>query len=206
MAFGVLCFAGLPEAHAAGAGLYGSLGGGTADWSPDTGHGFRKSVEHQSFGFALDTAPASDDVFNYNLNLGYEEFTNTNNNAWGKANLTGVLFSNCFGFGGKLSSNTRLWFGPELRFEWVDGKPSSANDFTIRLFGAGFGPVIGLNVNTGTHFTFVLKTGFQAMHYYGYGRGKFSHITNTTSATSEKYDYGTSEKLYYVTFEILAGP
>jgi hypothetical protein len=207
MALGVLCFSGLPDAHAAsGAGLYGSLGGGTADWSPDSGARFRKSAEHQSFGFALDTAPASDDVFNYNLNVGYEQFTNTNNNAWGKADLTGFLISNCFGFGGTLGRDAKLWFGPELRLEWLDGKPASVPDFTIRLFGIGFGPVIGLNVNTGDHFTLILKTGFQAMHYYGYGRGPFSHATNAVITSSEKSDYGISEKLYYVTLEILGVP
>jgi hypothetical protein len=206
MALTVVCFVGLSDACAAGIGLYGSLGGGTADWSPDSGNDFRKSARHQSFGFALDTAPVSDNFFNYNLNLGYEQFTNTNDKAWGKADLTGLLFSSCFGFGGKLTRDTRLWLGPELRLEWVDGKPDGAPNFTVRLFGIGFGPVIGLNVKAGDHFTFVVKTGYQAMHYYGYGRGPFSHISNTVSSSSNRYDYGISEKLYYVTLEILAIP
>lgn len=206
MALTVVCLVGLSDAFAAGAGLYGSLGGGTADWSPDSGADFRKSAEHQSFGFALDTAPVGDHMFNYNLNIGYEQFTSSNNNAWGKADLTGLLVSNCFGFGGALTRDTRLWLGPEVRLEWVEGKPSGAPDFTVRLFGIGLGPVIGLNVKAGDHFTFIVKAGFQAMHYYGYGRGNFSHISNSVSSSSNEYDYGISEKLYYVTLEILAIP
>jgi hypothetical protein len=206
LALAVVCLVGLSDVYAAGAGLYGSLGGGTADWSPDIGADFRKSTEHQSFGFALDTAPVGEHLFNYNLNFGYEQFTSTNNNAWGKADLTGLLISNCFGFGGTLTRDTRLWFGPEVRLEWLEGKPDGAPNFTIRLFGIGLGPVIGLNVKAGDHFTFVVKTGFQAMHYYGYGRGPFSHTSNTVSSSSNRYDYGVSEKLYYVTLEILAIP
>jgi hypothetical protein len=53
---------------------------------------------------------------------------------------------------------------------------------------------------------FIVKTGFQAMHYYGYGRGSFFHTSDSVSSSSNRYDYGISEKLYYVTLEILAIP
>ena len=99
------CSLGLSNAYAAGFGLYGSGGGGNADWSPDSGPDFRKSVEHLSYGFALDTAPAGDNLFNYNLNLGYVKSRNKNNdsNTWGNTDLEGFLMSHNFGFGGMLT-------------------------------------------------------------------------------------------------------
>lgn len=206
-ALALLCFFGLPDAYAVGLGLYGSTGGGTADWSPDTGADFRKSSEHLSYGFALDTAPASDNLFNYNLNVGYDTFSNKNtkhSNAWEKTDLDGFLMSHNFGFGGLITPSTRLWFGPELRIEWLEGAPSNFSDFKIRLFGFGFGPVIGLNFNIGERLTGVFKVGYQNMQYHGYGRGRYDQITDSASTSSNDYDYDIREKLVYVTFEFLA--
>jgi hypothetical protein len=203
----MLCFFGLPDAHAVGLGLYVSGGGGTADWSPDTGADFRKSSEHLSYGFALDTAPASDSLFNYNLNVGYDTFSskNTNHsNAWEKTDLDGFLMSHNFGFGGLITPSIRMWFGPEVRVEWLEGTPSNFSNYKIRIFGLGFGPVIGLNFNFGERLTAVIKAGYQDVRYHGYGNGQYSHTTDSASASSNNYDYGIREKLVYVTFELLA--
>jgi len=206
-ALAILCFFGLADAHAVGLGLYGSTGGGTADWSPDTDTGFRKSSEHLSYGFALDTSPASDNLFNYNLNIGYDQFSNKNtkrSNAWENTDLDGFLMSHNFGFGGLITSSIRVWFGPELRLEWLEGAPSNFSDFKIRLFGFGIGPVLGLNFNISERLTGVIKVGYQNMQYHGYGRGRFSHATDSASISSNDYDYDIREKLVYVTFEFLA--
>jgi hypothetical protein len=206
-ALALLCFLGLPNAHAVGLGLYGSTGGGTADWSPDSNTGFRKSSEHISYGFAMDTAPAGDNLFNYNLNIGYDIFTNKNtrhSNAWEKTELDGFLMSHNFGFGGLITPSTRVWFGPELRIEWLEGAPSNFSDYKIRLFGFGVGPVLGLNFNLSERLTGVFKVGYQNMQYRGYGRGRFSHTTDSASVSSNDYDYDIREKLVYVTFEFLA--
>lgn len=203
----VTCVLGLSDAKAAGFGLYGSTGGGTADWTPDMGPNFRKSIEHQSYGFALDTAPAGDSVFNYNLNIGYDMFSNKNtkkSNAWENTDLEGVLMSHNFGFGGMITSDVRLWFGPELRLEWLEGSPSNFADYKIRLFGLGIGPVLGLNFNVGERLTFVVKVGYQNTHYFGIGHGHFSHTTDGASTVSNDYDYDIREKLTYVTLELLA--
>ncbi len=203
----ILCFFGLPDAHAVGLGLYGSTGGGTADWSPDTGADFRKSSEHLSYGFALDTAPASDNLFNYNLNLGYDRFSSKNtklSNAWENTDLEGVLMSHNFGFGGLITPSMRLWFGPEVRIEWLEGAPSNFSDYKIRLFGVGFGPVLGLNFNLGERLTGVIKVGYQNQQYHGYGHGRFDPATNSASIGPHENDYDVREKLVYVTFEFLA--
>ena len=204
-ALAILCFFGLPDAHAVGLGLYGSAGGGSADWS-DRHSDFRNSIEHLSYGFALDTAPASDRLFNYNLNIGYDIFSNKNtrhSNAWENTDLEGFLMSHNFGFGGLISPSTRLWFGPELRLEWLEGAPSNFPDYKIRLFGVGFGPVLGLNFNVGERLTGVIKVGYQNMQYHGYGRGRYSHATDSASVSSYEYNYNIREKLVCVTFEFL---
>lgn len=197
------CFFHLPKAHAVGLGLYGEGGGGTADWSPDHNENFRKSARHFAYGFALDTAPASNSLFNYNLNIGYDTFSNNSKNAWGDADLDGVVMSHNFGFGGLITPHIRLWFGPELRLSWHEGSPNNFSNYTIRTFGVGIGPVLGLNFNVGERLTFILKGGYQFINYYGYGQGQFSHVTND-ALSAHKYYYDTREKLFYVAIEILA--
>jgi hypothetical protein len=203
----VLCFSALPDAHAVGLGLYGSAGGGPADWSPDRNADFRKTGEHLSYGFALDTAPASSGLFNYNLNIGYDQFSNKNtrhSNAWENTELDGFLMSHNFGFGGLITPLIRAWFGPELRLEWLEGSPDNFSNYKIRLFGFGIGPVLGLNFTLSERLTAVVKMGYQNMQYHGYGRGRYSHATNSASFGSNDYDYDVREKLFYVTFEFLA--
>jgi len=101
---------------AAGLGFYGTAGAGSSDWSGyDIGPGdttFSKSTNHLGFGLAMDTAPARDKLFNYQLNIGYDRFTLNNAAAWGSAELKGFMVSNNLGFGALISPTTRLWFGP----------------------------------------------------------------------------------------------
>lgn len=199
----VACFINIPQAHAVGLGLYGAGGWGNVDWSPDDHDRFRKRAQHLGYGLALDTAPDSNKLFNYNLNIGYEKFSNKNGNAWGEADLEGVVMSHTFGFGGLITPNIRLWFGPELRASWSEGSPTTFPNYTMRVFGVGVGPALGVNFNVGERLTFVLKGGYQYLSYYGYGRGQFDHVTNT-AISSHKYYYDAHEKLFYLAIEILA--
>jgi hypothetical protein len=199
----LICVFGGNNANAAGLGFYGSFGAGTADWSPDSGLTYKKSTDHLGAGLALDTAPNSDRLFNYRLNIGYDQFRNRNSNAWGNADFDGFVISNNFGFGGLITPTTRLWFGPEVRVEWLDGSPKSYTSYKIRLMGVGFGPVVGVNFNYDDRHTFVVKAGYQLLHYLGEGEGGYSHSTNSAITTSTRYDYDVTEKLFYVTLEFL---
>ncbi len=199
----LVCAIALSDASAAGLGFYGTVGDGTADWSPDSERGFNKKTSHIGFGLVMDTAPAYDKLFNYHLTIGYERFSDENINAWGNARFDSFVISNNFGFGALITPTTRLWFGPEVRIAWADGTPSSYSDYKIRLMGIGFGPVVGINFNMGNDHTFVIKTGYQFLHYAGEGEGYFSHSTNTASAYSNSYDYDVTEKFFYVTLEFL---
>jgi hypothetical protein len=188
----ILCVGGMVagenEAHAVGLGGYGSLGAGSANWSPDNGTDFKKDTNHFGLGLVMDTAPARDQLFNYQLNIGYDRFRNKNSNGWGDADLDGFVISNNFGFGALITPRTRFWFGPELRLEWASGTPAKAPNGRINLFGLGVGPVVGLNFNTGAKETFVVKTGFQIVSYF---------------STDWISDYNVSEKFFYITLEYL---
>jgi hypothetical protein len=94
--------------------------------------------------------------------------------------------------------------GLELRIEWLEGTPSNFSDFKIHLFGFGFGPVFGLNINVGEDLTGVIKVGYQNMQYHGYGRGRYDQTTDSAIISSNDYDYDIRKKLVYVTFELLA--
>jgi len=191
------------HSHAAGLGIYGTFGGGTADWTVDNTSSldFSKRTNHFGAGLALDTAPARDRLFNYQLNLGYDRFRNSNGKAWGNAEFEGFVISNCFGFGGLINDRTRLWFGPEIRLEWANGHPDNFPSYKIRLFGFGIGPVVGVNFNIGESQTFAVKAGYQFINYAGVGHGMYSHTGNATPTYSNSYDYDVSEQMAYVTLQ-----
>jgi hypothetical protein len=198
----MICAVDVYNANAAGLGVYGTYSGGKSDWTPDEGRSFKKDSNHLGGGLAFDSAPATDGLFNYQLNIGYDRFENRNSKAWGRADFEGVVVSNSFCFGGRLTPSTRLWLGPEIRLEWADGKPDEYPDYKIRMFGIGFGPVLGLNINAGDKFTFVIKTGYQYISYQAYGDGFYSHTTNH-STTTHGDDYDINEKMLYVTISCL---
>ena len=191
------------DANAAGLGFYGSFGGGTANWSPDGGPDFKKDTSHYSVGLAMDTAPARDKLFNYQLNIGYDRSSHNNSNAWGNAEFDGFVISNDFGFGTLITPTTRLWFGPEVRLEWAEGSANNITNYKLHMFGVGVGPVIGVNFNIGDRHTFALKTGFLLVNYFSQGDGFYSASTKevTTYSTSDNYD--VTEKMFYVTLEFL---
>ncbi len=190
------------DASAAGFGFYGSFGAGSANWSPDSGPDFKKDTRHLGFGLALDTAPARDRLFNYQLNIGYERASHRNSNAWGNADFDCFVISNDFGFGTLITPTTRLWFGPEVRVEWADGSASISN-YKIQMFGLGIGPVIGINFNIGDSQTFVVKAGYLLLNHFAEGDGFYSPVTNTVTTYSTRYDYDVSETMAYVTLEFL---
>jgi len=199
----LLCVVIVHAAEAAGLGVYGAIGGGRADWSPDYTTNFKKTTGHLDFGLAMDTAPARDKLFNYNLTVGYGIFRNMNNAAWGNANLDGMIISNSFGFGTLVTPKVRIWLGPEIKVTWVDGYPHNYSNYRINLFGVGKGLVLGVNFNDNEKLTTVVKMGFQVFDYVGEGRGFFSHETNSASTSYRERNYDVREKMFTLTLEFL---
>jgi len=186
---------GASGASAAGFGVYGSLGSGSADWTVDDWMSvpttFKTDSEHEGAGFVLDTAVAKDSFFNYQLNLGYDKFTNKKTTDGAKVtDLAGLMISNSFGFGIVRTSGFRLWMGPEIRLAWPTGSEAGID---VDLFGIGIGPVVGMNFNLPGTVTFQVKAGYQLMSYTG---EMYSYSNGYT-------DYDIDEKLIYVNLGIL---
>jgi hypothetical protein len=196
-----VCFAavlllGTSDARAAGFGIYGSLGGdGSATWTNDDLYGTSSSeveTAHQGAGFVLDTAVARDSFFNYQLNLGYDEFTNKFPGSSSDLKLGGLMISNSFGFGIVRTEGFRLWMGPEIRLAWPKGSQSGVDyDF----FGGGVGPVLGMNFNLPGTVTFAVKAGYLFMNYEG-------EAENSSTGYSS-WDLDIKERLIYVNIGIL---
>ena len=192
-----ICFAavlvlGTADARAAGFGIYGSAGGDDSSrWSIDSNPSFKVKTEHRGAGFVFDTAVAKDSFFNYQLNLGYDEFTNTNKaNPVNDLKLGGLMISNSFGFGIVRTDGFRLWMGPEIRLAWPKGSMLGTDyDF----FGGGVGPVVGMNFNFPGNASLVVKAGYQFMTYDG----------KADTSTYTSYDYEIKERLIYVNVGIL---
>lgn len=195
--------------HAVGMGFYGSAGSGSSDWdAPGTTFSaydsFNTDNTHKAFGLALDTRLAGDKLFNYHLNLGYDTFkvkdfllipniTSTLPVMQSDLTMKGMVWSHSFGFGGELIPGTRLWLGPELRFQWAKGKPTPTVD--VEMFGVGFGPAIGFNMNVGHRFTVVIKGGYSLIRYDADINGSLS------PGNSVSRNLDVEEKLTYINLE-----
>ncbi len=127
--------------------------------------------ENNSLGFVLDTALASNSLFNYRLNLGYGDWK-WKTKAGGRLKLDAYTVDNTFGFSMFRNKHVRLWIGPQLRFCVLEGKyidrfGDQDADWKYSYVGFGFAPVIGLNYNPGDFFTASITMGYRFMKYYG---------------------------------------
>ena len=162
---------GATPAQATGYGLYFDYALGPVDpdpnWVPvsyDTG---RIGV-----GLAIDTAVAQDKLYNYRMNLGYEQVRDKfNGTTFSKFN--GGSFENIFGFGVYRSKLMRIWLGPALRLgvgvldkNSIPGAGSVQGDMINLTAGGGISA--GINLHTGDIGSAAFTIGYQ----YAY-QGRF---------------------------------
>ena len=110
-----------------------------------------------SVGFALDTRVASDGLFNYRLNLGYQR-TSRNFGGPGDVTYNGVTLNQMFGFGVYRSSLMRVWLGPSIR---IGADIFNSNNVDVT---AGGGLALGMNLHTGDVGSAALTFGYQYMY------------------------------------------
>lgn len=175
--------------HAFGLGLFGHFDGGKMIWE-----GYGANFMNYGGGFVMDTNLASNQVFNYRMEL---SFTNLHTPYQGKAlnPLTTILYwvftgipspqydsktyyedslamttVHYFGFGVVRSKHVRFWLGPQITF----------GGMLTNLTGlyAGLGFAMGLNFNIGDVFTLSLVG---AGRFLGGGRFyTYQGVTYTT--------------------------
>ena len=161
------------EADALGLGGYLTLGTGSAegeiDRDPgtfDTGH----DVSPGGFGFVLDTRVASDGLFNYRLNVGYEivGYDDTTANS---LDTTFLRFSidNTFGFAVFKNEKVRVYLGPQVRLAYMIASETTASegDLGILALGIGLAPVAGVNVHLNDKVSLSFETGYRFTSYVG---------------------------------------
>lgn len=175
--------------HAFGLGLFGNFDGGKMIWD-----GYGANFMNYGGGFVMDTNLASNQVFNYRMEL---SFTNLNTPYEGKVlnplltilnwafygfpypaydkktyyeNSLCMTTVHYFGFGVVRSKHVRFWLGPQITF----------GGMLTNLTGlyAGIGFAMGLNINIGDVFT---------LSFVGAGRflggGRFYSYQGTTYTT-----------------------
>lgn len=190
----MLCF-GISTASAVGVGLSASMGNSTIDWTADTTSilPFSTDSEHTGFGFSMDTNLARERMFNYRLEISKSDLTlkKFDPSYLGGADfeLDGIAFTNDFGFGARMGSALRMWFGPELKFMWLDGARTDDPAYDMDLFGFGFGAAVGLNFNLPGPVTLAAKLAYVMMDYAG----------DSDHPTSGWVTYDGEEDLVYLT-------
>lgn len=184
----IVCVGGTAsESRAFGLGPYLSLHQGSAEF--DEGREF--DPEYTGVGIVLDTAVAKPSVFNYRLNLGYEE--------WGgdfdDMDIEGssVVLDNTFGF--KLMSNRimRLWMGPQLHLSYGQADiPAGTSTFTYDdstdFVGIGIGAVLGANFHLPV-VSIAPTLGFRYQH-------NASDTVETTTYSNGSYSYESFDMSY----------
>lgn len=204
-------------ASASGFGMYGSLGSGSADWHIDgwpdleaqpagslgyPASDFKTNSEHRGGGFVFDTAVAKDQLYNYQLTLGFDAFNNKDKaDGITLSTMRGLVVGNAFGFGIVRTGWFRMWLGPEIRLAWQTGEtavplvlPPVLGTRNCDLFGAGIGPVLGMNFNLPGYVTIAVKAGYQWMSYYGQMK---------TTVMDGFTDVDVDERLAYVSIGLL---
>lgn len=182
--------------YAGGIGMYFQDGQVTdGDWDGD--YDFDIDSDHRDFGFVVDSNLATNKMFNYRLELGRTLFDidDYNNQPGVDAELEGLVMNHNFGFGGIIAPNLRLWFGPQIRMELLDGdldgNTLSARDFD--MYGFGVGAAAGINYNFPGRLTMSAKGGYVMMGYHGRG-------PNWNGASWESSHFDVDADLAYVNF------
>lgn len=143
----LLLFFALP-ASAARHGFFLDLAGGSgeAEWDSDTDEW---DIDTGSFaiGYAFDTDPTPDQVFNLRVNVGLArlDIEDDNNDT---LESSGIYAEAIFGFSPIRTTQTRWWIGPLVRIGYYYGE---GDDFDVEIDFAEFaiGAATGLNIDLG---------------------------------------------------------
>jgi hypothetical protein len=177
-------------------GVYGSAGGGLADWRNSGFDGFddRRDTRHAGAGVVLDTASPFTPL-NYRLSIGWERIEHER--AFGSAGLKmeGVVVDQdltvdlIYGPG-----PLRMWAGPELRLAFLNGSPDGAPGPDQDFLALGIGPVLGFDFAVSPALAISWKFGYLVTGYAGRGDSAFSDDRN--SSVGEGHAYATLAFLF----------
>lgn len=174
------------NANAIGIGLYTTLtNSGDADWeNTSTNFTGNSDLDQKEFGFVLDTAIATNRLFNYRLQLAIVDVSYDN------TDMDGFVLSNTFGFGIIRNADLRFWVGPQVGFKYLTSK----DDNDIDLITFDLGAATGLNYHISSNISLTADLGYRL----GYGGA----ISSTSSSTDE-FDIDINENQFFVNVGLL---
>ncbi len=176
------------NANALGIGLYATLtNSGDADWEHSTDNStVNRDLDQKEIGFVLDTAIATNRLFNYRLQVAVVDASYDN------IEMDGIVLTNTFGFGVVRNSNLRFWIGPQVGFKYLE----SNDDTDMELVTFDLGAATGLNYHIGSTVSLTAEAGYKL----GYG---VADIGSTASSNEDDFDYEISENRLFVNVGLL---
>lgn len=136
------------QAMAIGYGGYLELGGGDGEFEFEHSSKFDIDASAVAVGFILDTDLSDRGVFNYRLNVGYDQMR-LEDVTGDTPELGGLVVANTFGFAFIRKPNFRWWAGPQVRVGYYTGALESDPRVDFELLSFGIGGVTGLNFKAG---------------------------------------------------------
>jgi len=215
--FGINC------AHASGIGFYLSRGIGNTDFNEDYDDDDRwadleSSGDAKFFGcgFILDTAVAKDKVFNYRLQIGYEDveydLDSVHNEDLSRdisanvsnfeLNIDRFVIDNTFGFGIVRIPNFRLWIGPQLRIGYMSGDGTltfihgTKHKLDFDGLVLGIAPVIGANFNLINNLTIGVDLGYRFNFFVG-------SLDKTSSSSYDSGNFYGNDDTLFINFALI---
>lgn len=176
---------------AMGVGFYGSLGSGSEDWDIKNGSlsdDKDMDSDYSSYGIVWDTDLSGKSLFSYRISIGKEYVRSDVKDSDTKVKLDGLVIDQDFRFTLARKPKINFWIGPQLRLSRLEGSPDTAPGLDMEIFGIGFGPAGGFNLELGPSLLFALKGGFLFTHYEG--EGKYS-----TGGNKDEYDINRGQGL-----------
>jgi len=182
-------FASPPPALALSVGVYGTAGGGLADWRNSDFAGFddRRDTRHGGAGLVLDTASPFTPL-NYRLSIGWERITHEAAAGGPGLKMEGVVVDQ------DLTVNLvygpgplRMWAGPELRLAFLNGSPDGAPGPEQDFLALGIGPVLGFDFAVGPSMAISWKLGYLVTGYAGRGRSSFNDDRDSSAGEGHAY-------------------
>ena len=174
------------NANAVGIGLYATLtNSGDADWENTSVNStvINRELDQKELGFMLDTAIATNRLFNYRLQVAITDASYDN------IEMDGFVLSNTFGFAIIKNADLRFWVGPQVGFKYLN-----SNDNTdIELVTFDLGAATGLNYHIGSNISLTADAGYKL----GVGGASAS------SSTSDDFDIDVNESRLFVNVGLL---
>ena len=163
LAFVMLSLTGL-NANAIGFGLYTTASNsGTAEWDyPNTVNDFETDVDQKEIGIVMDTAVASDNIFNYRLQLASVK-TSYERQGFNDIEMEGKIMTHTFGFAVVRNQTMRLWIGPQISLRDLDSKD---NNLPLEIDGGGLQAAAGINLYISPSLSLTGELGYSISNNY----------------------------------------